>query len=84
MVVEINLRNFPQFESGLDFAMQMMEEESVFCLPGEVGFSNLQLFSLNSILHVVAGFPDTWIYEDCSYSSEGNIARSLRKNCRVL
>lgn len=39
MVVEINLRNFPQFESGLEFTKQMMEEESVFCLPGEVGFS---------------------------------------------
>lgn len=38
MVVEINLRNFPQFGSGLEFAKQMMEEESVFCLPGEVGF----------------------------------------------
>lgn len=36
MMVKIELEHFPQFHSGLDFMQRLMEEESVFCLPGEV------------------------------------------------
>lgn len=36
MVVEIQMEKFPLFSDVLDFARKMMEEESVFCLPGEV------------------------------------------------
>lgn len=36
MLVEIDMDKFPMFKNGLDFAKKMMEEESVFCLPGEV------------------------------------------------
>lgn len=39
MIVEIEMTKFPMFNDGLDFAKKMMEEESVFCLPGEVIFS---------------------------------------------
>lgn len=38
MLVEIEMDKFPLFKDGLDFAKKMMEEESVFCLPGEVRF----------------------------------------------
>lgn len=36
MLVEVQMEKFPMFENGLQFAQKMMEEESVFCLPGEV------------------------------------------------
>lgn len=36
MIVEIQMEKFPMFQNGLEFAKKMMEEESVFCLPGEV------------------------------------------------
>lgn len=36
MLVEIQMNRFRGFDSGLEFAKKMMEEESVFCLPGEV------------------------------------------------
>lgn len=36
MMVKIQLENFPQFETGLQFMRRLMEEESVFCLPGDV------------------------------------------------
>lgn len=35
MMVKIQFERFP-FNDGLDFARKLMEEESVFCLPGEV------------------------------------------------
>ncbi|KAJ8954388.1 hypothetical protein NQ318_011061 [Aromia moschata] len=40
MIVEIQMRKFPMFQSGLEFAQKMMEEESVFCLPGEANVEN--------------------------------------------
>lgn len=44
MIIEIQMRKFPVFANGLGFAQKMMEEESVFCLPGEVRYlSNLIL-----------------------------------------
>ncbi|CAH1982444.1 unnamed protein product [Acanthoscelides obtectus] len=36
MVVEVDMSGFPMFSGGLELAGRMMEEESVFCLPGEV------------------------------------------------
>lgn len=36
MMVKIDLDKFPHFETGLQFIMRLMEEESVFCLPGDV------------------------------------------------
>lgn len=37
MMVEVKLELFPEFQgSGLKFVTTLMEEESVFCLPGEV------------------------------------------------
>lgn len=36
MIVEIEMHRFPMFKDGLELVQKMMEEESVFCLPGEV------------------------------------------------
>ena len=36
MMVRIRLEHFPEFENGLVFMTKLMEEESVFCLPGDV------------------------------------------------
>lgn len=42
MMVQVKLELFPEFQgSGLKFVTQLMEEESVFCLPGEVNHSFL-------------------------------------------
>lgn len=30
------MTKFPRFKGGMDFVKKMVEEESVFCLPGEV------------------------------------------------
>lgn len=35
MMVELHLELFPAFRDGLEFVKKLMEEESVFCLPGE-------------------------------------------------
>lgn len=43
MIVEIEMAKFPKFKDGLEFAKKMMEEESVFCLPGEVTKSMFNL-----------------------------------------
>lgn len=36
MMIGIESECFPQFRNGLEFVSRLMEEESVFCLPGEV------------------------------------------------
>lgn len=41
MMVKIELEEFPCFENGLEFVKKMMEEESVFCLPGEVNLKGI-------------------------------------------
>lgn len=46
MVIEIQMEKFPMFKDGLEFAGKMMEEESVFCLPGEVRIQYSYTFQL--------------------------------------
>ncbi|ERL91486.1 hypothetical protein D910_08816 [Dendroctonus ponderosae] len=63
MVVEISLRHFPKFTSGLDFAVQMMREESVFCLPGEC-------FQIPGFLRIVLTVPLQSLEEACDRIEE--------------
>lgn len=50
MVVEMQMKKFPMFKDGLEFVTKMMEEESVFCLPGEVNILHMYT-SLSIFLH---------------------------------
>nr|XP_022914391.1 tyrosine aminotransferase [Onthophagus taurus] len=58
MMVKICLEHFPQFQTGLQFVRRLMEEESVFCLPGDCfelpGFMRL-VITLPSELMLEAG-----------------------------
>lgn len=45
MMVKIELDHFPDFHNGLEFMQRLMEEESVFCLPGDVSM-NKKLINL--------------------------------------
>lgn len=47
MMVRIEIEHFPDFENTLQFVVKMMEEQSVFCLPGEV--CNTYLFQIRSL-----------------------------------
>lgn len=41
MMVGIKLDLYPKYKTGLQFITSLMEEESVFCLPGEVSILRL-------------------------------------------
>lgn len=41
LMVKVELEHFPQFDDVLGFVSKMMEEQSVFCLPGDV--SHIQI-----------------------------------------
>ncbi|KAJ8971769.1 hypothetical protein NQ317_004699 [Molorchus minor] len=58
MIVEIQMRKFPMFQSGLEFAQKMMEEESVFCLPGEC-------FGISGFMRIVLTIPEDLLQEAC-------------------
>lgn len=38
MMVQIHLEHFPQFKTGSEFIMRLLQEQAVFCLPGEAFF----------------------------------------------
>ncbi|XP_066251351.1 tyrosine aminotransferase [Euwallacea similis] len=63
MVVEIDMRHFPNFESGLEFCKKMMEEESVFCLPGEC-------FQIPGFMRIVLSVPKEVLEEACERIAE--------------
>ncbi|KAF7284188.1 hypothetical protein GWI33_022439 [Rhynchophorus ferrugineus] len=63
MIVEINLRNFPEYETGLDFVKKLMEEESVFCLPGEC-------FEIPGFVRIVLTVPQDILEEACDRIAE--------------
>lgn len=63
MLVEIRMDRFPMFENGLAFAQKMMEEESVFCLPGEC-------FAIPGFLRIVITVPEDVLNEACLRISE--------------
>jgi len=63
MMVKIELEHFPQFHSGLDFMQRLMEEESVFCLPGEC-------FGIPGFMRLVITIPSELIQEACNRMAE--------------
>ncbi|XP_050309340.1 tyrosine aminotransferase [Anthonomus grandis grandis] len=63
MIVEINLRCFPEFVNGLEFCKQMMREESVFCLPGEC-------FQIPGFMRIVLTVPQEILEEACERIAE--------------
>ncbi|KAJ8951181.1 hypothetical protein NQ314_007721 [Rhamnusium bicolor] len=58
MIVEIQMQKFPLFHSGLEFAQKMMEEESVFCLPGDC-------FAISGFMRIVLTIPEELLQEAC-------------------
>ncbi|KAL1491632.1 hypothetical protein ABEB36_012201 [Hypothenemus hampei] len=63
MVVEVDLKHFPEFESVLQFAKRMMEEESVFCLPGEC-------FQITGFMRIVLTVPQEVLEDACERIAE--------------
>ncbi|VEN62454.1 unnamed protein product [Callosobruchus maculatus] len=58
MVIEVDMTGFAMFSGGLEFAGRMMEEESVFCLPGEC-------FFLPNFMRIVITVPEELLLEAC-------------------
>ncbi|KAI4465615.1 tyrosine aminotransferase [Holotrichia oblita] len=67
MMVKVDLEKFPHFETGLQFIMRLMEEESVFCLPGDVIYSIVlfQCFELPGFMRIVITLPGDIMKEAC-------------------
>ncbi|KAL3282782.1 hypothetical protein HHI36_005949 [Cryptolaemus montrouzieri] len=58
MMVEIELEKFPEFDDGLKFGQKLVEEESVFCLPGEC-------FEIPGFMRLVLTIPQELMEEAC-------------------
>ncbi|XP_060533310.1 tyrosine aminotransferase [Cylas formicarius] len=58
MLVEVHLKRFPEFETSLDFVKAMMEEESVFCLPGDC-------FGISGFVRIVLTVPEDLLMKAC-------------------
>ncbi|KAK9872891.1 hypothetical protein WA026_020244 [Henosepilachna vigintioctopunctata] len=58
MMVEIELNKFPEFENMLQFGQKLIEEESVFCLPGEC-------FEIPGFMRLVLTIPQVLMEEAC-------------------
>ncbi|XP_044753018.1 tyrosine aminotransferase [Coccinella septempunctata] len=58
MMVEIELEKFPEFKDGMTFGQKMIEEESVFCLPGEC-------FEIPGFMRLVLTVPQNLMEEAC-------------------
>ncbi|XP_073987888.1 tyrosine aminotransferase [Rhodnius prolixus] len=63
MMVKIDMTKFPRFKGGMDFVKKMVEEESVFCLPGES-------FQFAGYMRIVLTVPEEQIIEACARMSE--------------
>ncbi|XP_018573668.1 tyrosine aminotransferase [Anoplophora glabripennis] len=63
MIVEIQMNKFTMFANGLEFAQKMMEEESVFCLPGEC-------FAIPGFMRIVLTVPRDLLQEACERIAE--------------
>lgn len=74
MMVEIELEKyFPQFDSGLKFAEKLMEEESVFCLPGEC-------FEIPGFMRIILTVPQDLMKEACQRIAEFCNRNSVFRN----
>ncbi|KRT83718.1 hypothetical protein AMK59_4581 [Oryctes borbonicus] len=63
MMVKVDLEKFPEFETGLQFITGLMEEESVFCLPGDC-------FQLPGFMRIVITVPTDLMIEACNRISD--------------
>ncbi|XP_018330817.1 tyrosine aminotransferase [Agrilus planipennis] len=63
MMVKIQMKNFPQFSTGLELMQKMMEEQSVFCLPGDA-------FGIPGYMRLVITIPKELIEEACKRITE--------------
>ncbi|XP_066596092.1 tyrosine aminotransferase [Prorops nasuta] len=63
MMVHVDLPNFPEFHSDLDFVKQLLAEESVFCLPG-------QCFDYPSYIRLVITVPKEMLEQACQRIGE--------------
>ncbi|KAG5893202.1 hypothetical protein JTB14_025607 [Gonioctena quinquepunctata] len=63
MLVEIEMDKFPMFQDGLEFAQKLMEDESVFCLPGEC-------FAIPGFMRIVITVPEEVIKDACVRMAE--------------
>lgn len=51
LMVGININEFPEFNNDIDFTKQLVLEQSVFCLPGDVSLFLLPLLSCDYMLY---------------------------------
>lgn len=59
MMVGIDARNFPEHKNDLEFVQGLVQEQSVFCLPG-------QCFEYPNYFRIVLTVPEEMIVEACS------------------
>ncbi|XP_031345368.1 tyrosine aminotransferase [Photinus pyralis] len=62
MMIKIEIQCFPQFRTGLELMQRLMEEESVFCLPGEC-------FGISGFMRIVLTVPFDMLKEACERMS---------------
>lgn len=75
MMVKIEVDSFP-FADGLEFVKKMMEEESVFCLPGDC-------FFFPGYIRIVMTVPEDLIVEGCKRMKEFCERHYLGEDCSI-
>jgi len=63
MMIGIDIEGFPEFQDDLSLMQAMIEEQSVFCLPGTV-------FEMPNYMRIVLTVPEEMIEEACSRMAE--------------
>ena len=63
MMVEIDMKNFPDINDELDFVQKLVSEQSVFCLPGKC-------FDIDNFMRIVLTVPKEMIIEACERIGE--------------
>lgn len=63
MMIQIDIDCFPEFQNDLSLMKAMIQEQSVFCLPGTV-------FELPNFMRIVLTVPEEMIQEACERMAE--------------
>jgi tyrosine aminotransferase len=63
MMVAINIKNFPEYPSELEFVQDLVAEQSVFCLPG-------RCFNIDNYMRIVLTVPREMMIEACTRIKE--------------
>lgn len=63
MMVGIDIDNFMNFSSDLEFVQELVREQSVFCLPGKC-------FNIENYIRIVLTVPREMIIEACNRIKE--------------